>query len=197
MFACRNVRTSLGPLLAMTALLSACGSPFGDCRLERVEVSFPATIERGSGTETATLVGSVAVGNLSVPDFETLRAVLTGDVTAENDGVIWTVPMAGTSEGWVSLAIDAPVSQGDVLPVGSAYDGAGWGLFDVPAGTKIAAGVRDGSFIASSVTGTVEVLEVMPLRLRLDLTATDASSATLRVTGDAGFTFVSEPAACT
>jgi hypothetical protein len=183
-------------LLALPFLLSACGSPFGECRTERVEVSFPATIERGSGTESMTLEGSVAVANLSVPDFETVRAVLTGDVSAETDGVIWTVPMA-TTEGWVSLAIDAPVSPGDVLTVGSTYDGAGWGPFELPGETKIAASVRDGSFIASSVTGTVEVLGVMPLRLRLDLTATDASSATVHVTGDASFTFVREPAACT
>ena len=184
-------------LVGLFFLLAGCGSPFGDCRLERVEVSLPATIERSSGTETATLEGSVAVGNLSVPDFETVRAVLTGDVTAENGGVIWTVPMAGTTDGWVSLAVDAPVSQGQVLGVGSTYDGAGWGPFDLPGATKIAASVRDGGFIATSVTGTVDVLAVMPLRLRLDLTAIDASSTTVRVTGDAAFAFVREPAACT
>ena len=184
-------------LLALPILLSACGSPFGECRLDRVEVSLPATIERGSGTETATLEGSVAVGNLGLPDFETVRAVLTGDVTSENDGVIWTVPMAGTTEGWVSLAIDAPVSPGDVLTIGSTFDGAGWGRFDLPGGTKIAASLRDGAFTASSIAGTVEVLGVMPLRLRLDLTATDAADVTVRVTGDATFAFVREPAACT
>lgn len=184
-------------LVALSFLLSGCGSPFGDCRLERVEVSLPATIERVSGTETATLEGSVAVGNLSVPDFETIRAVLTGDVSAEDDGVVWTVPMAGTTDGWVSLAIDAPVAQGDILTVGSTFDGAGWGRFDLPSGTKIAASVRDGSFIAMSVTGTAEMLGVMPLRLRLDLTATDASGVTLHVTGNATFAFFSEPAACT
>ena len=43
------------PLFALPFLLSACGSPFGECRLERVEVSLPATIEWGAGTETATL----------------------------------------------------------------------------------------------------------------------------------------------
>lgn len=184
-------------LLALPFLVGACGSPFGDCRLERVEVSLPATIERNAVPETVILEGSVAVGNLSVPDFETIRAVLTGDVTSENAGVIWTVPMAGATQGWVSLAIDAPVSPGAILPVGSTYDGAGWGLFDLPGGTKIAASVRDGVFAATSVTGTVEVLGAMPLRLRLDLTATDASAATVRVRGDAAFAFVSEPSACT
>lgn len=184
-----------GWLVPLALLLSACGSPFGDCRLERVEVSLPVNIERGSGTETATLAGSVAVSNLSVLDFEIVRSVLTGDVSVEDAGVIWTVPMAAT-EGWVSLAIDAPVSSGEVLSVGSTYDGAGWGRFDLPGGTKIAASVRDGAFLATSVTGTVEVLAVMPLRLRLDLTAGDASNATLHISGDATFTFVQEPAAC-
>jgi len=184
-------------LLALPILLAACGSPFGDCSSERVEVSLPATIERNGVPENVTLGDAVAVGNVSVPDFATLRAVLTGDATSESAGVIWTVPLSGATQGWVSLAIDAPLSPGTTLTVGSTYDGAGWGLFDLPAGTKAAASVRDDSFAATSVTGTVEVLGVMPLRLRLDLTATDASNATVRVQGDAAFSFVSQPSPCT
>jgi hypothetical protein len=49
----------------------------------------------------------------------------------------------------------------------------------------------------TSMTGTLEVLAVAPLRLRLDLTAHDGSASTIRLTGDAAFQFVSESSACT
>ena len=182
-------------VLALPILLAACGAPLGDCSAERVEVALPATIDRNGVPESVALEGAVSVGNVSVPDFETIRAVLTGDVAAETAGVIWTVPVGAA--GWVSLAVDAPLAPGATHPVGSTYDGAGWGLYDLPAGTKIAASVRDGAFAASSVSGTVEVLGVTPLRLRLDLDATDGAAQTVHVEGDATFGFVSEPAACT
>lgn len=182
-------------LIQPTLLLTACGSIFGDCRSERIEISLPATIEQNGAQQNVTLGDAVSVGNLSVNDFEILRAVLTGHVASQDQGVIWTVPLG--ADGWVSLAIDPPISAGTTLTVGSTYDGAGWGLYSLPGVSKVAASVHDGAFAATSVTGTVEVLGVEPLRLRLDLDATDAASTEVRVQGDATFTFISEPAACT
>jgi hypothetical protein len=184
-------------LIALPFLLAACGSPFGDCSSDRVEVTLPATIERNGVPESVALGDAVATGNVGAPEFETLRAVLTGDVASEDAGVVWTVSITGTSDGWISLAVDAPLSAGQTLDVGTTFTGAGWGLYDVPAGTKIAASVRDGAFIATSVTGTVQVLAVTPLRLRLDLTAADGSGLTVRIRGDASFAFVREPTPCT
>jgi hypothetical protein len=97
----------------------------------------------------------------------------------------------------VAIAIQAPVGVGDVLPVDATIDGAGWGPYTLPAPARIVASIRAGSFAATSVTGTVKVLTVGPLRLRLDLTAHDGSASTIRLTGDAAFQFVSEPSACT
>jgi len=178
-------------------LLASCGSPFGPCFLDQVRVSLPASIERDGGTETATLTGQVAPSNLSVPEFETVRAVLTRDTSSETAGVVWTVPAFDANPGWVAVAIQAPVAAGDVLPVDQTFDGAGWGVFALGSGARIAASVRAGDYVATAVTGTVEVLAVAPLRLRLDLTARDAGGATIRVRGDASFSFERTPTACT
>ena len=44
--------------------------------------------------------------------------------------------------------------------------------------------LRAGEFAAVEVTGTAEVVQVSPLRLRLDLTGRDAADAVVRVQGD-------------
>jgi len=95
------------------------------------------------------------------------------------------------------VAIDAPVAAGEVLPVGSTYCGAGWGVFVRPSGTRVAAGIRAGSFAAGSVSGTVDVVGVSPLRLRLDLTGSDGTGAVVRVQGDASFSYFPGPPSCT
>ena len=131
------------------------------------------------------LSGQVSPGNVGVPEFQTLRAVLTGDVAGQPE------------QGWVVVAIDAPVAAGEVLPVGSTYGGAGWGVFDLPSGARVAAGIRAGSFAAGRVSGTVEVLDVSPLRLRLDLTGSNGTGAVVRVQGDASFSYLPGPPSCT
>jgi hypothetical protein len=191
------MRHAIAPVLGICWTLTGCGSPLGDCRSERIDVNWPATIERGAQPESAELSGQVAVGNVGAAEFATLRAVLTGDASSQTDGAIWTVPAFDDPQGWVAIAIQAPVGVGDVLPVDATIDGAGWGPYTLPAPARIVASIRAGSFAATSVTGTVKVLAVGPLRLRLDLTAHDGSASTIRLTGDAAFQFVSEPSACT
>jgi hypothetical protein len=57
--------------------------------------------------------------------------------------------------------------------------------------------VRAGGFVASSASGTVEVLGVAPLRLRLDVTTGDAAGATMRIRGEPRFGLVRERGSCT
>jgi hypothetical protein len=183
--------------VALALSLAACGGPDDTCEAERIDVTFPATLTRDGQETSATLVGQVSPSNVGVPVFATLRAVLTGAVAAETDGVIWTAPAFEPEEGWVVIAIDAPVVPGDVLPVGSTYGGAGWGVFDLPSNTKLAAGIRAGGFAAATASGSVEVLGVGPLRLRLDLTGENGTGSVVRVVGDASFAYRSGPASCT
>jgi hypothetical protein len=185
-------------LAALAALpLAACGSSFDACQAERIEVTLPATITRDAGSSVATLTGQVSPSNVGVPEFATLRAVLTGDVAAETAGVIWTVPAFDPEQGFVAVAIDAPVGAGEVLTVGAAFDGGGWGLFDLAGGVRAGAGIRIGTVAADEVTGTVEVLGVEPLRLRLDLTGRSRGAVIARVQGDATFTYRPGPPSCT
>lgn len=185
-------------LLALVAALSlsGCGSSLDSCEAERIDVAWPATIARDGVPAAVTLAGQVSPSNVGVPEFETLRAVLTGAVSAETAGVIWTVPAFEPEQGYVAVAIDAPVAAGETIPVGSTFDGAGWGPYDLPAGVRVAAGLRAGTVAADEVAGTVEVLAVSPLRLRLDLTGRSGGDELARVRGDAAFSYRPGPPAC-
>lgn len=191
------MRHHLHAVALIAASLTGCGAASDSCQAERIDVTVFATLTREGSSEVVTLSDQVSPSNVGVPEFQTLRAVLTGDVAGETAGVIWTVPAFDPEQGWVVVAIDAPVAAGEVLPVGSTYGGAGWGLFDLPSGTRIAAGLRAGAFVASVVSGTVEVLAVSPLRLRLDLTGGDGTGAEVRVRGVASFSYLPGPPSCT
>jgi hypothetical protein len=191
----------MGPRLLALALaagsLAGCGSSLDSCVAERIDLTWPATITRDGAPGTVTLAGQVSPSNVGVPVFATLRAVLTGEVGAETAGVVWTVPAFEPEQGWVAVAIDAPVAVGETLTVGSTFDGGGWGAFDLPAGVHVAAGLRAGTVAASEVIGTVEVLAVRPLRLRLDLTGRNGADVLARVQGDAAFSYQAGPPSCT
>jgi hypothetical protein len=176
--------------------LGACGSSADPCEAERIEVVWPATITQGGTPAAAALADQVSPSNVGVPAFETLRAVLTGDVLAATEGVVWTVPAFAPAQGYVAVAIDAPVSAGESLAIGATFDGAGWGPYQLPGGVRIAAGLRAGAATADEVTGTVEVLAVSPLRLRLDLTGRQGGDDIARVQGDASFSYRAGPPAC-
>lgn len=185
-------------LLAAAALLAAgCGSGTDACQAESIGVTLPATINRNGTPSAATLAGEVSVGNVGTPAFAALRELLTGDAAAATTGVIWTVPAFEPEQGWVVVALDAPLSAGDELSVEGTYLGAGWGIFDLPGSTRLAAGLRAGNFVATTVTGTVSVLAVAPLRLRLDLLGEDGAGATVRIQGDASFSSRPGPPSCT
>jgi hypothetical protein len=191
----------MGPRLLALALvagsLMGCGSSLDSCVAERIDLTWPATITRDGAPGTVTLAGQVSPSNVGVPVFATLRAVLTGQVEAETAGVVWTVPAFEPEQGWVAVAIDAPVAVGETLTVGSTFDGGGWGTFDLPTGVRVAAGLRTGTVAASEVFGTVEVLAVTPLRLRLDLTGRNGSGVIARVQGEAAFSYQAGPPSCT
>lgn len=191
------MRRHLLAIALIAASLTGCSAASDSCQAERIDVTVPATLTREGSSEVVTLSDQVSPSNVGVPEFQTLRAVLTGDVAGETAGVIWTVPAFAPKQGWVVVAIDAPVAAGEVLPVGSTYGGAGWGLFELPSGTRIAAGLRAGAFVASVVSGTVEVVAVSPLRLRLDLTGGDGTGAEVRVRGVASFSYLPGPPSCT
>jgi hypothetical protein len=191
----------MGPRLLALALaadsLAGCSSSLDSCVAERIDLTWPATITRDGAPVAVTLAGQVSPSNIDVPVFATLRAVLTGEVGAETAGVVWTVPAFEPEQGWVAVAIDAPVAVGETLTVGSTFNGGGWGAYDLPDGVRAAAGFRVGTLAAGEVIGTVEVLAVDPLRLRLDLTGRSGGTVLARVQGDAAFSYQAGPPSCT
>ncbi len=56
----------------------------------------------------------------------------------------------------------------------SAIVGGGWG---VASGSGAQVSLLDGEFQATSATGTITILETQPLRVRLEVTATEADGA--------------------
>lgn len=156
----------------------------------------PATIERNGITQNETLSGVVAFTN--VPDqFHLLKAVLTEDPSRSTEGVVWTVPAFQTNGGFIAVALQAPLCAGDSLLVTSAFNGGGWGQFDLPAGSRAQVSVRADSFLAVSASGSIRVLAVAPLRLRIDITTQSNNNTTIRIRGDANFQYVRERVPCT
>jgi hypothetical protein len=97
----------------------------------------------------------------------------------------------------IEVALQAPLQAGDSLAVTSAFNGGGWGGLDLPAGTRAQVSVRADSFVAVSASGSIRVLAVAPLRLRIDVTTQSDNNATIRIRGDANFQFVRERVPCT
>jgi hypothetical protein len=165
------------------------------CYSERIEVSMPAMIERNGTPQNENLSGVVALTN--VPDqFAALRAVLTEDPTQQTYGVVWTMPAFQTNGGGIAIALQAPLRAGDVLAVNSAFDGGGWGTISLPAGVNAQVSVRADNFVATSASGSIQVLAVAPLRLRIDIETSDATNSTIRIRGDASFKYERERVTC-
>jgi hypothetical protein len=93
-------------------------------------------------------------------------------------------------------ALQAPLRAGDVLAVNSAFDGGGWGTISLPAGVNAQVSVRADNFVATSASGSIQVLAVAPLRLRIDIETSDATNSTIRIRGDASFKYVRERVTC-
>ncbi|MEO7501640.1 MAG: hypothetical protein ABIW94_03275 [Gemmatimonadaceae bacterium] len=66
-----------------------------------------------------------------------------------------------------------------------------------PQASPAAISVRADNFTATSATGSMTVLNAAPLRLRIDVTTSSSSGETMRIAGDAGFTYQKVDANCT
>ncbi|NUO79319.1 hypothetical protein HUU05_04520 [candidate division KSB1 bacterium] len=183
-------------LVCAAGFFLGCGAPFR-CFEERIEVSWPATITRGAEQESATLAGVVAPGNVGESVFAELKSVLVNEASAQTFGLVWSVPAFNTNGGGIAVALAAPLQRGEVLQITSSFQGGGWGRFSLPNGERAQVSVRAENFVATSASGTMQVLQVAPLVLRLEITATDTSNATIQIRGDASFRFVREQAPCT
>jgi hypothetical protein len=98
--------------------------------------------------------------------------------------------------GYIALAHGAPLATGETQQVSVVFQGGGWGAQPATTVFPPAVAVRADNFIATSATGSFTVLASSPLRLRIDITTSNATGETIRVAGDAGFSYFKVKALC-
>ena len=192
---------------ARLALIALAGMPAGcksielltdNCTTESVLVAWPATITRANATTTVTLTGAVSPGNIDPSQFNQLKQLLTTGGAGGTNSVVWTVPAFDVNGGYIAFMHRAPLTTGQTEPVNQAFDGGGWGIVssrpDFPFPAVIA--VRADNFVATSASGSITAIVGLPLRLRIDVTARNNANESMRLAGDAQFSYERARSSC-
>lgn len=169
----------------------------GDCEIEYIEVSWPATIEQGGNSELSRLLDRIAPSNVSGQEFDRLKGALIRGEPQSSSLVIWSVGAFSTNGGYVSITHPAPSAVGAVIPVTSAFNGGGWGTVTGRPSGEASVAVRASGFVAASATGSLTVLDNQPLKMRIDFTARSATNESMRISGEAQFGLRREKTTCT
>jgi hypothetical protein len=181
----------------LLVLLAACseGPRRGRCNVELLEVTWPATIERGDVATREQLSAAVTLTTLSPEVFDSLRQTLVRG-RPRAPAVLWSVPAFNTSPGGISVVHAGALKRGALLRVAGVQDGGGWAVMPRVSPDSALVGVEAGEFAATTASGTIAVLETEPLALRLDVTARDSAGSAVRVRGDVQFSFRRERRPC-
>jgi len=166
------------------------------CTQEQIVVTWHATITRGSSVTTPLLTTTLTQNNIDRTQFDALRQTLTAGGGAGTYNVTWTIPAFDVNGGYIALAHAAPLANGVTQQVGVAFSGGGWGAQPATAVLPPAIAVRAGNFVATSATGSITALATSPLLLRIDVTTANAAGETIRLAGDAGFSYHRVTALC-
>ena len=180
--------------LAASVLLASSGCAqleflTARCPVESITVTWPATITRGSLVTSVLLTGTVSPDNIDQAQFNTLKAGLIDGNTQSAANIIWTVPAFNVNGGYIAFLHRAPLTAGDTHQVNLAFDGGGWGVFSETRALPPTVAVRAENFNATAASGSIVVLSTSPLRLRIDVTTQNTAGETIRLTGDAGFSY--------
>lgn len=187
---------SAAPRLSLTVALAlavgACHSSNEPCEVETLRVRMPATVVRHGQSTTTELSFELNAGQFStIAAFEATRSFFT-DASAYAGTIAWEI-LATDAPLHFGIVLQGPRQSGEVLQVSPGVLPATWGPLAPPNGAVAAAAVvvdaADGTSFAAmandgDVSGTLEVLAVAPLKLRLDLVATSAAGEEMRIQGD-------------
>jgi hypothetical protein len=183
----RSVATRLSLSVASTLALGACGSSSEPCQVATLQVRMPATVTRNGQSAATELSFEAGVGLFpSIAAFEATRALLTGDASQYSGTIAWIFESVLAS---VTIELQGPRQPGEVLQLSPGVF-ANWGPLAPPNGAVAAAAVSADNFTASAntsdgtVSGTLEVLAIAPLRVWLDLVATSAAGEAIRIQGE-------------
>jgi len=179
----------LGALLALEAVAPKCTQ-------EQIVVTWPITITRGTSVTSPLLTTTLTQTNIDRAQFDALRQSLTegGDIGAYN--VTWTIPAFNVNGGYIALTHAAPLATGETQQVSVAFSGGGWGAHYAADANLPGISVRADNFVATSASGSITALATAPLRLRIDITTANAAGETIRLAGDAGFSYSKVQALC-
>jgi len=166
------------------------------CTQEQIVVTWPATITRGSSVSTPLLTTTLTQSNVDRAQFDALRKALTSGGGVGTHNVTWTMPAFDVNGGYIALAHAAPLTTGETQQVNVAFQGGGWGAQPAAPAFPPAVAVRADNFVATSATGSITALASAPLRLQIDITTANAAGETIRLAGDAGFSYHSVKAIC-
>jgi len=192
---------SLPKVLALSVLVSAQGCATieflgGNCPQDQLVVTWPATLTRGSSVTNRLLTFTLTPTNVDKAQFELLRQALTGTPTVTYN-VTWTVPAFDVNGGYIAFRHTAPMVNGETQQVEVAFAGGGWGATSTQQPLRPAISLRADNFEAAAATGSITAIGTAPLRLRIDVTTTNAPGETIRVSGNAGFVYQRVDALCT
>jgi hypothetical protein len=115
--------------LVLLVLLAACsdGPRRGTCNVEQLEVTWPATIERGGVATREQLSATLTPTNVTPEVFDSLRQTLVRG-RARAPAVLWSVAAFNTSPGGISVVHAGALKRGQVLRVTGVQDGGGWAV---------------------------------------------------------------------
>lgn len=167
----------------------------GSCPQEQLVVTFPVTITRGASASSPLITRTMTDGMMGQSQFNTLRQLLV-DGSNGSYNVTWTVPAFDTNGGYISFMHSMPMASGETQPVANVFAGGGWGAQPATPALPPAISVHADNFTATSASGSITALNTAPLRLRIDVTATNATGETIRITGDAGFAYQKVTTTC-
>lgn len=166
------------------------------CTQEQIVVTWPITITRGTAVTTTLLTRTLTQNNIARAQFDALRQTLVDGGGAGTYNVTWTIPAFDVNGGYISLSHAAPLTSGETQQVGVAFSGGGWGAQPVSGAVQPAVAVRASNFVATAASGSITAIAATPLRLRIDITSTNAAGETIRLEGEAGFSYHKVQALC-
>ena len=183
------VQGCLGSALALEAIAPKCTQ-------EQIVVTWPITITRGSSVTSPLLTTTLTQTNIDRAQFDALRQTLTEGGGSSPYNVTWTMPAFNVNGGYIAFTHAAPLATGESQQVSVAFSGGGWGARPATPAFPPAVSVRADNFVATSASGSITALATSPLRLRIDITTANAAGETIRLTGDAGFSYSKVQALC-
>ncbi len=169
--------------------LPGCGTPLGPCYQEAVVVALSGTLDG------APLASSGRVGPANIASYPDVKAYTIDGESLPGRRITWTID-ALNGAGYLAVELPGTILSGQVWASPNVFVGGGWGVAP-GSGSGVAVSARFDANQAVVASGTISVVAIKPLRVRLDLTLTDAQNVARRIQGVAEFSYRREASSCT